>query len=119
MQRAPGVPCALSFEGRVLYANLGRNAPRDREVMFAVIACDKREAFCARERLRRRNPFCLSLRGGMDCFASLAMTEGMAHSRDPLARNDVEEANPDLIAPQLCGQYRGQNGRKTACLAAF
>ena len=35
------------------------------------------------------------------------------------ARNDVEEANPDLIAPQLCSQYRGQNGRKTACLAAF
>src|SRR5437870_10123192 len=36
-----------------------------------------------------------------------------------LARNDAEKANPDLIAPQLCGQYRGQNGRKSACLAAF
>jgi hypothetical protein len=43
----------------------------------------------------------------MDCFASLAMTEGMAHSRDPLARHDVGETNPDLIAPQLCGQYLG------------
>ena len=39
----------------------------------------------------------LSLRGKMDCFASLAMTAGaldcgasqrVAHSRDPLARND-------------------------------
>jgi hypothetical protein len=47
------------------------------------------------------------------------MTEGMAHSGDPFACNDVEKANPGLIAPQLCGQYRGQNGRKSACLAAF
>jgi hypothetical protein len=38
---------------------------------------------------------------------------------DPLGHHDVEKANPDLIAPQLCGQYLGQNGRKSACLAAF
>jgi hypothetical protein len=49
----------------------------------------------------------------MDCFASLAMTKGAAQSRD------AEKANSDLIAPQLCGQDRGQNGRKSACLAAF
>jgi len=55
----------------------------------------------------------------MDCFASLAMTKGAAQSRDPSARNDAEKANSDLIAPQLCGQDRGQNGRKSARLAAF
>jgi hypothetical protein len=54
----------------------------------------------------------------MDSFASLAMTEGMG-LRDPMARNDVEKANPDLIAPQLCGQTRARNGRKSARLAAF
>src|SRR5712675_1552318 len=48
------------------------------------------------------------LRRDMDCFASLAMMEGMG-LRDPMARNEVETANPDLIAPQLCGQTRARN----------
>src|SRR6266700_1826661 len=59
-----------------------------------------------------------SLRGKMDCFAALAMTAGAldcsrslssgAHSRDPLARNDVEVAAPYMrdatqanVAPTL------------------
>ena len=29
-----------------------------------------------------------------------------AHSPTSLARNDPEKANPDLIAPQLCGLYQ-------------
>src|SRR5258705_13881680 len=44
VQRASGIPCALSFERRALLANLGRNAPREREFMFTVIArssCDE------------------------------------------------------------------------------
>jgi hypothetical protein len=36
-----------------------------------------------------------------------------------LARHSAGEANPDLIAPQLCGQYRGQNGRQSAELSCF
>src|SRR6478752_7342260 len=39
VQRASGIPCALfSIEGEELQANLGRNAPRDREAVSSVIA---------------------------------------------------------------------------------
>jgi hypothetical protein len=38
---------------------------------------------------------------------------------DPGARSNAEAAIPDLIAPQLCGQYLTQNRRKSAGLAAF
>jgi hypothetical protein len=55
----------------------------------------------------------------MDCFASLAMTEGMAHSRDPVAPNNGVEANPDLIAPQLCGLCQGSKWPEIRVLAAF
>jgi hypothetical protein len=56
---------------------LGRFAPRDREVVsgFAVIASAAKQSILS------------FLRGKMDCFASLAMT-APAHSGDPLARND-------------------------------
>jgi hypothetical protein len=40
VQRAPGLPCALYFEGANEDENLGRNAPRDREVIFG---CHPRE----------------------------------------------------------------------------
>jgi hypothetical protein len=40
VQRAPGIPCALFFEGELL-ASLGRIAPRDRKVMSAI----ERDAF--------------------------------------------------------------------------
>jgi hypothetical protein len=51
--------------GREINANLGRIAPRDREVAFVVRAV-------IRGTKRRSNPY--FLRGAMDCFASLAMT---------------------------------------------
>src|ERR1700692_1231568 len=35
VHRAPGIPHALCFQGRTLIANLGRIAPRDREVVLA------------------------------------------------------------------------------------
>jgi hypothetical protein len=62
VQRAPGIPHALL--GRKINAQLGRIAPRDREVMFGigdVIASEAKQSI-------------LSLCGEMDCFASLAMT---------------------------------------------
>ena len=34
VQQAPGIPCSLSFEGKV-HANLGRNASREREHTFS------------------------------------------------------------------------------------
>ena len=33
--RAPGIPCALRFEGGTFPAKLARNARRDREAVFA------------------------------------------------------------------------------------
>jgi hypothetical protein len=34
VQRAPGIPCALWFEGEDKeFAKLGQNMPRDREIM--------------------------------------------------------------------------------------
>jgi hypothetical protein len=35
VQRASGIPCALSFKGRALLANLGRVVPRERVVISA------------------------------------------------------------------------------------
>jgi hypothetical protein len=59
------------------------------------------------------------LRGGMDCFASLAMTVGRwiasrslssgAHSRDPVARNDglsrIDVANAANREPAASGSF--------------
>src|SRR6476660_10624673 len=53
----------LFGEGGKLPANLGRNAPRERERMFSVIA-----------RSEATKQSILSLRREMDCFAALAMT---------------------------------------------
>src|SRR4029079_15468322 len=64
VQRASGIPCALLFEEGVrIPANLGRNAPRECERMFSVIA-----------RSEATKQSILSLRREMDCFAALAMT---------------------------------------------
>jgi hypothetical protein len=64
VQRASGIPCALfSFEGEEFQANLGRIASRECEPVSAVIA-----------RSEATKQSILSLRGEMDCFASLAMT---------------------------------------------
>jgi hypothetical protein len=56
---------------------LGRFAPRGREVVsgFAVVESEAKQSILS------------FLRGKMDSFASLAMT-ALAHSGDPLARND-------------------------------
>ena len=54
----------LFGEGVRIPANLGRNAPRECERMFSVIA-----------RSEATKQSILSLRREMDCFASLAMTE--------------------------------------------
>jgi hypothetical protein len=49
---APGLPCALSFSGRMTFLEkLGRIVPRGRECMSYVIALRHCE-----ERLRRSNP---------------------------------------------------------------
>src|SRR5450631_899728 len=61
---APGIPHALF--GRKINARLGRIAPRDREVVFGI-----RSAVIASA---AKQSIFLSLRGKMDCFASLAMT---------------------------------------------
>jgi hypothetical protein len=61
VQRASGVPHALN--GRKIHQRLGRIARRGRERVFAVIA-----------RSEATKQSILSLRGTMDCFASLAMT---------------------------------------------
>src|SRR6266576_5826697 len=77
VQRAPGVPHALF--GREIHQRLGRMARRGRERTsgFFVIASAAKQSI-------------LSLRGQMDCFASLAMTERVAREcADPLARNDA------------------------------
>src|SRR5437899_4994206 len=73
VRRAPGLPCALYFqEGRKLIANLGRNAPRDREVISNRHCLRQTRSVCARERSDEAiHP---SASGKMDCFASLAMT---------------------------------------------
>jgi hypothetical protein len=45
VQRASGIPCALFvFGGGKLLANLGRNAPRECEVIFAVIASEAKQS---------------------------------------------------------------------------
>jgi hypothetical protein len=46
---APGIPHALSFEGRKIRANLGRNAPRECEAVsrFAVIASEGKQSLAA------------------------------------------------------------------------
>src|SRR5271170_204957 len=49
------------------------------------------------ERKRRRNPF-LPPGGGMDCFAEPVIG---AHSRDPLARNDVKTRSSRAIPQRL------------------
>src|SRR4029078_11093740 len=65
----------LFGEGDELQANLGRNAPRERETVSAVIACDKREAFAQGSACDEAIHVTASgASGGMDCFASLAMT---------------------------------------------
>jgi hypothetical protein len=62
VQRASGIPCALCFEGGEEFpANLGRNAPREREVVSAVIASEAKQSMSPHEER-------------MDCFAALAMT---------------------------------------------
>src|SRR5258705_11262763 len=63
VRRAPGLPCALYFERAGSYpANLGRIAPRDREVI-SIRHCERSEAI-----------HCHLVHRKMDCFAALAMT---------------------------------------------
>jgi hypothetical protein len=52
--------------------NSGASRREVAESYLAVIACDKREAFVQGSDATKQST--LSLRGEMDCFASLAMT---------------------------------------------
>ncbi len=129
----PAFPAPSDYRrSRKLLADLGRNASRECGRMSSNIAVS--ETFHSRRPGLEPGPI---LRGTDCCRRYLSPVlspigrgvwvpaqgrddkERRRHSRDPLARNDAEKANPDLIAPQLCGQYWGQNGRKTGCLAAF
>jgi hypothetical protein len=44
VQRAPGLPCALSFGGRNDLQNFGRNASREREGVSTVIASEAKQS---------------------------------------------------------------------------
>jgi hypothetical protein len=49
VQRASGIPCALFFgEGEEFPAKLGRNAPREREGVSAVIASEAKQSIAPR-----------------------------------------------------------------------
>ena len=51
VQRAPGLPCALSFEGKEFLAKFGRDAPRDRKIVSILRHCLRQtRSVCARER---------------------------------------------------------------------
>jgi hypothetical protein len=63
---APGIPCALCFPGRTVFAKLGRIAPRECGGVFEifhVIASEAKQSISPRK-------------GRMDCFVAslLAMT---------------------------------------------
>jgi hypothetical protein len=74
--------------GRKIFQRPGRIAPRGRKAVSGPPSLrGAKRRLVRRSYERRRKQSILSLRGEMDCFASLAMT-GRAHSRDPLARND-------------------------------
>src|SRR4029079_18172134 len=65
----------LFGEGDELQANLGRNATRQRDTVYAVIACDKRVALAQGSSCDEAIHVTASgASGGMDCFASFAMT---------------------------------------------
>jgi hypothetical protein len=83
-----------------LLAKLGQIMPREREGAFA----PTRHSGAA----RRAEP-------GIHRTAELVekWIPGLCQEAHP------GMTKPDLIAPQLCGQYRAQNGRKSAGLAAF
>src|SRR3979490_1274224 len=66
--------------GRKIQAQLGRIAPRDRGLMFEIGKPSLRGA------KRRSNPFFLYV---ARWIASRSLSSG-AHSRDPVARNDVQ-----------------------------
>src|SRR5450759_5588074 len=82
-REAAGASCArhsprpLIGEGRTLLAKLGRIARRECEVISAVIA---------RSEATKQSRLSTSLR--QSWIASRSLSSG-AHSRDPLARNDV------------------------------
>src|SRR5258708_21456782 len=88
VQRASGIPCALSFRGRKK-SKLGRIAPRECERVSTVIASAAKQSIAPHK-------------GRMDCFAPLAMTvldvgrprcygekrrRGCGHPRAPCSRN--------------------------------
>ena len=80
--------------GRKLNAQLGRIAPRGREVVSAVIASGAK---------RRSNPFFLY---AARWIASRSLSSG-AHSRDPLARNDgLSTTAPQSLARRMGGAKR-------------
>jgi hypothetical protein len=72
VQRAPGLPCALCFRGRCIQYHFGRIAPRERERMSGPRHCEERSDEAIH-----------SLRGKIDCFASLAMTITTTKRRRP------------------------------------
>jgi hypothetical protein len=110
---APGARHSLRplMEGGMLQAKLGRFASRDREALFDVIACDKREAF-AQKRLRKgatreRSDEAIHalLCRSMDCFAG--------------ARNDgIGCLKFESVAPPMVSSLRTQGPITTGfCVA--
>jgi hypothetical protein len=86
------------FMGREINANLGRNVPRDREVVCGIRATSLRGA------KRRSNPYFHC--GKMDCFASLAMTVSTApYPPAVVAREGGRSSIPET--PMMEARSRG------------
>src|SRR6266403_346925 len=84
--------------GRKLNAQLGRIAPRGREVVSAVIA-----------RSEATKQSILSLRGEMDCFASLAMTAPARRMGGAKRYPSVAVGEDDGFREGLNPSYRWRN----------
>src|SRR5260221_2433571 len=104
VQRASGIPCALDIEGERFQARLGRSASRECDFAFAVIACNKREAFVQGSEATKQSIFLYVA----EWIASRSLSSG-AHSRDPAARNDdlvstpppKQKRRPNIPAPLI------------------
>jgi hypothetical protein len=110
VQRAPGLPCALFFLGRMLFAKLGRMVSRECGGVFS--------RHCE-EPLRRSNP-ALSLRL-LDCFTCARNDETKPTSsrpprRDPYAVSFVFREALVIPVELLCDDHRrwGYGSRRKA-----
>src|SRR6266404_611445 len=93
VHRAPGIPCALCFEGREIHARLGRIASRDREGM-----CHRH----CEEPLRRSNPA---------FFAARWIASSLPPSLDELRRTVAPRNDGGESAPHSHPSSPGLTGR--------